>query len=239
LLIFLFGENIVESRKKLQELVETYKKNAQVQRIDKCNTATDFDETLKSESLFETEKIIIFENFFKGKTPKWKNEIDFQKLEADKNIYIFWDSADPNAALKRSFLTAKKQNVFNFKIPGLLWVFLDGITPCSVGNGLDRSLQNIKNFRELCRSTDPDMIFLMMIRQFRLLILSKKEYKEYPSEYTRLTFQKYKLKSQAAHFTEEQLLKAYKKLLEIEEHQKTGSGIYDFPTEIEKFLLFL
>jgi hypothetical protein len=229
LLIFIFGENIVESRKKLQEIVDLHKKNADVLRIDKCDDAVDFDEAISSESLFESSKLIVFENFFKGKTPKWKNEIDFQKLESNSNIIIFWDGTDPNAALKRSILSAKKQNVYNFKIPGLLWVFLDGIQP--------NKPKLINNFRELLKTTDPDMIFLMMIRQFRLLILSKKAYKDYPSEYTRLTFQKYKLKSQAANFTEEQLLKTYKQLLEIEEHQKTGACIYDFPTEIEKFLI--
>jgi hypothetical protein len=240
LLFFLFGENIVQSRNKLQELIDENRVGKNVIRIDKCENKIDFNDAVESESLFEESKMVIFENFFKGKTPKWKTEIDFAKLESSNNIFVFWDATDPNAALKRSILTAKKQNIYNFKLPSLLWVFLDGIAS-SVGNAYMRSLQEkqISTFRELCRTTDVDMIFLMMIRQFRLLILSKEEYKDYPSEYARLTFQKYKLKSQAANFTNEGLLKAYKNLLEIEEHQKTGSGIYNFQMEIENFLINL
>lgn len=235
MLIFIYGDNIVLSRKKLSEILEENKNFGKAKFAESINSVADFNEITKSESLFESQKIVVFENFFKGKSPKWKTEIDFKKLEANENIFIFWEDADLNALAKKASVIANRKNVFDFKIPNLLWNFLDEIVP-SVGVAYMRPLQQLS---QILKTVDENYLFLMIVRQFRLLILSKEKFKDYPSDYKRLTFQKYKLASQASHYSLEELLAIYKRLLVIEANIKTGKGIYDLKTEIEKFIISL
>lgn len=238
MLIFISGDNIVESRNKLSEVIEENKNIGKPTYADAANSIADFDEIIRAENLFQDKKIVIFEHFFKGKAPKWKTEIDFKKLESDKNIYIFWEDSDLNIVGKKAREVANRKNIFEFKIPNLLWNFLDEIKPINVVTGF-KPVTTIKNLRQILKSVDENYLFLMLVRQFRLLILSKEKYQDYPSDYKKLTFQKYKLAKQVSFFTSSQLFEAYKKLLEIEERQKTGNSIYNLKTELEKFLLFL
>lgn len=238
LLIFLFGNNIVESRNKLSEIIEENKTIGKTYYVGSVNDFATFEEIIKSENLFSDTKIVIFENFFKGRAPKWKTELEFKNLESEENVYIFWEDGELNAAGKKAASLANRKNAFEFKIPNLLWNFLDGMKPVNVGTTLELSLQ-LKNINDILHTIDPNYLFLMIVRQFRLLLLSKEKYNDYPSDYKRLTFQKYKLAKQVSFFTEEKLREIYKNLLDIEERQKTGASIYNLKTEIEKFLLLL
>lgn len=235
MLIFLFGDNIVESRNKLSEIIEVNKMIGKPYFGGNVNDFATFEELIKSENLFADKKIIIFENFFKGRAPKWKTELEFKNLENDENIFIFWEDGNLNAAGKKATSLANRKNVFEFKIPNILWSFLDAVTP----EESTKSRVQLQNLRQVLKSLDENYLFLMLVRQFRLLLLSKEKYNDYPSDYKRLTFQKYKLAKQVSFFTEEKLRKSYKNLLDIEERQKTGNAIYNLKTEIEKFLINL
>lgn len=237
MLYFIFGDNIVESRKKLQEILGKHKEVSCI-KTESCLSFLDFTLLVKGKALFSENQIYIFENFFKGKTEKWKNEIKYNELEQDDNIYVFWEDNSPNTAGKKASLFANKKNVFEFKIPNLLWNFLDEIKPLNVVTG-HLPVATIEKLQQVLKSADINYLFLMLVRQFRLLILSKEKYLDYPADYKKLTFQKYKLAKQSGYFTKEQLYKNYKKLLEIEEGQKSGNSIYNLATEIEKFLLNL
>lgn len=230
MLIFIYGDNQAESRKKLYELIETYKEKGEILRLDDNASETDFREAVTSDSFFSELRIVTLQNFYKGKSSKWKTEINLKNMEASENVYVFWEDADLNAAGKKAMGFANRKNVFEFKIPNLIWIFLDNIKP-------EGSSNQIQLFRECLKTVDENYLFLMMVRQFRLLLLSKEKFKDYPSDYKRLTFQKYKLNKQASYFTLEELLKIYKKLLLIEESLKTGKGIYDLKIEIEKLLM--
>lgn len=235
MLIFLFGDNIVESRNQLSEIIEVNKTIGKPYFTGTVNDFATFEELIKSENLFSDKKIVIFENFFKGRAPKWKTELEFKNLESDENIYIFWEEGDLNASGKKAASLANRKNVFEFKIPNILWSFLDAVTP---GEDTKHTVQ-LQNLRQVLKSLDENYLFLMLVRQFRLLLLSKEKFNDYPSDYKRLTFQKYKLAKQVSSFSKEKLQEAYSNLLKIEERQKTGNAIYNLKTEIEKFLLFL
>lgn len=236
MLYFIFGDNIVESRKKLQEILGKHKEVSCI-KTESCLSFLDFTLLVKGKALFSENQIYIFENFFKGKTEKWKNEIKYNELEQDDNIYVFWEDNSPNTAGKKASLFANKKNVFEFKIPNLLWNFLEEIKPEKQNTEQKILIQKLNKI--LKTSSEINYLFLMIIRQFRLLILSKEKYADYPSDFKKLTFQKYKLAKQCSYFTKEQLFKNYKKLLEIEERLKSGNSIYELTTEIEKFLLNL
>ncbi len=239
----LFGDNIVESRNKLSEFNSRTYPDFEIVKAGSCDTQMQFDEALQTQSMFENKKLLIFENFFKGRAPKWKTEIDFKNLAESESVYIFWEEEDINIVGKNLSRVLPKTQVFEFKIPNLLWNFLDGI------GGADKPARlparqgglslRIKDLNQILKTVDANYLFLMLVRQFRLLLIIKENWRDYPSEYKRLTFQKYKLASQAKNFSLEKLKEAYNNLLSIEERAKTGKGIYSFHTELEKFLINL
>jgi hypothetical protein len=231
------GDNVVESRNKLLEFNKDNYPEYETAHLSDCPQEKDFQEKINTAGFFSAKQLFIFESFFKGKAPKWKTEINFESLEKSDNIFIFWEET-MNVAGKKAILSAAKSHVFEFKIPNLLWNFLDNIKSVRVDTGIDPYKKNIiETLRTILKSVDANYLFLMLVRQFRLLILIQKKYRDYPSDYKRLTFQKYKLEKQAAFFKEEYLQDTYHQLLDIETRQKTGNAIYDLKTELEKLLL--
>ncbi len=230
MIFFIFGDNIVESRNKLLEFSKGNYPEYEIVHLGDCPHEKDFREKINTSGFFSNKQLFIFENFFKGRAEKWKTEIDFNKLENNENIYVFWDEATLNMCGKKACATANKKNVFEFKLPNLLWAFLDNIKPNNPKILIDTLDQVLK-------AIEVNYLFLMLVRQFRLLILAKEKYADYPSDWKRLTFQKYKLAKQASFFSPQNLQMSYGKLLEIEARQKTGQAIYDLKTELEKFLL--
>lgn len=86
----------------------------------------------------------------------------------------------------------------------------------------------------------PEIIFSLLIRQLRLLLLISNEEKEEAEDLKRLaTWQKQKLATQAKNFTEKQLRSYYHELLEIDYQQKTGQNAFDLKKTLEIFIMNL
>ena len=193
-------------------------------------TAGDLIQSLSGNSLFDQGSEIFIENFFSSKkiNPEFKSIVGLLEKTNQAKIYLWEDeelSKTDTAVFKSSFLKL-------FKIPQNMFGFLDNIKP---GN-----TDSIKQFHILLNQTAEELVFFMLIRQFRLLLAVSDVSGEQIDEVKRLApWQVSRLKSQSKLFGEEKLLKAYKKLSEIDLFQKSGKLATSLTQAIDFFLVGL
>lgn len=178
-------------------------------------TLSDLMQSLEGGSLFNDEKDIFIENFFSAKkvNASFKEiAVYIDKQDTQANIF-FWENSELS---KTELATFKKTTTKLFKIPQNLFGFLDNIKP---GN-----TNSVKQFHELLNQTAEELIFFMIVRQFRLLLaVSDLEAKNPIDELKRLApWQTGKLKNQARLFGPEKLITTYQKLHEIDSDSKSG-----------------
>lgn len=179
--------------------------------------------------LFEKPEAIFVEGFISNSKPgKNLDEISKYLKENSKNIEIyFWEKKE----LTKRQLAQFGSNVAieTFKIPKNTFAFLDGLKP---GNGK----RNVELFQSALNGSSEELLFFMLIRQFRLLLAVSSGAPI--DEAKRLApWQKSKLLSQARQFTPDQLKKIYKKLYEIDLAQKTGGLTMPLRQTVDFFLL--
>ena len=119
-------------------------------------------QTLENKTIFDSKITLAIENFFsKNKS----NSIEFKKiieyLNSDQNLeIIFWESTEIS---KTNQTILKNSTVKAFSYPQVLFQFLDSLKP---GNGE----YLIKLAHELGKNMEIELIFFMIVRQFRLMI---------------------------------------------------------------------
>lgn len=175
---------------------------------------SDLMQSLESGSLFNEEKEIFIENFISSK----KSNSNF------KEIVEYINSREKGAAIyfwENSPLTKTETLIFNnsslklFKIPQNLFLFLDNLKP--------ENLNSIKQFHDLLNQTAEELVFFMIVRQFRLLLAVSDLDNSQIDEAKRLApWQLSRLKSQSKLFGQSKLIDTYKKLYEIDSAQKSG-----------------
>jgi len=180
--------------------------------------------------LFNKAEALFVEGFLVNSKPgKNLDEIStFLKKNKDFDIY-FWEKKE---------LTKKQLSQFGqgavvetFKIPKNTFGFLDGLKP---GNGK----RNVELFHSALEGTSSELLFFMLIRQFRLLLAVSTG--SQIDEVKRLApWQKSKLFSQAKQFSPDQLKKTYKSLYKIDLGQKTGGLTMPLTQTIDFLLLGL
>lgn len=185
----------------------------------------------ENKSFFDTKTTLAIENFFsKNKS----TSIEFKKIveyiNSNKNLeVIFWESTEiskPNQNL------LKNASIKSFSYPQVLFQFLDSLKP---GN----SELLIKHVYELKENMENELIFFMIVRQFRLM-LGQLGTGGKIDEVKRLqSWQTGKLSSQAKLFGKEKLIELYSNLFEIDLAQKTGKYPYTIDKSIDIFLLGL
>lgn len=170
---------------------------------------------LEGGGLFENSKNLFIEQFLtERKKSKEKEAITAYFLQQGKAHNIFlWEGKELTAAA----LTPLKGSIIRaFKLPISLFAFLDALRP---GNGR----QLIQLFHKSLETTEPEMVFFMLVRQFRLLLALSDPSSETISEVSRLApWQKGKMEKQAKLFPTVKLKVIYSRLFEIEIAQKTG-----------------
>ncbi len=193
---------------------------------------SDLMQSLEGGSLFNEEKNIFIENFFSSKkaNTNFKEIVIYIEEQASKASIFFWENSELS---KTELTTFKKTTAKLFKIPQNLFGFLDNIKP---GN-----TDSIKQFHELLNQTAEELIFFMIVRQFRLLLaVSDPDAENAIDEVKRLApWQTGKLKSQAKLFGPEKLIAIYKRLHEIDSDSKTGKSATSLTQTIDFFLLDL
>lgn len=228
MLTIIHGTDIVASRKFFLDQKQSHPEALSLD-AESVNL-TDLAQVIEGGGLFGESKYIFIEQFLikRKKSSDYKDVIAYLDTHADEHTIFLWENKELDIATQKAF---KKAAVRPFKLPQTLFTMLDNIKP---GNG--KLL--IKQFHETIESTEVEMVFFMLIRQFRMLLaLTDQTSNQEIDEVKKLTWQRAKMQKQATAFEIDQLLSLYSKLFEIERGQKTGTLSVPLTTAIDFFLL--
>lgn len=192
---------------------------------------TDLIQILEGGGLFsDSKKIFIDEFLSKRKQGKETEDIILHLNKYCKTNDIFlWEGKEIS---KKNISLFSSPNVKTFKFPLFLFTFLDGIK--------HKSSNNLVLFHKALKKSEAELVFFMLIRQFRLLLVVSDESSTDANidEIKRLApWQKSKFKKQSGLFSLDELKRAYKKLFEIDLGQKTGTLNMSLEQAIDIFLL--
>lgn len=217
------GEDIISSRKAFLEHLERLKnEDFEITRVSGKDTTEESLELLSSPtSLFGQKRVLAIENLLAGTKSKEKDKI-IQIISSLNCFFVLWENKNftKGDQLKYPNFVFK-----NFKLPPVLFTFLDSLSPKKIND-------NLRLFREAIVSTDPNFLFLMLIRQIRLLILASDK-----NDLLKLApWQKGKLQKQARFFTSEKLKEINQRLLQIDFAQKTSQTPFSLGHQLELLL---
>lgn len=186
------------------------------------------NQLMSESSLFAEHKKLFIENLFSRKAQKNFDElIKFIKNASHLEVFIWADKEISNAQTKD--LGKYKDN--NFKIAGSVFAFIDSIYP--------KNKKSILSFHQTLSFANPEFIFTMIVRQFRLMIGILSGGGQIDEIKRIQPWQKSKITKQAVLFGEEKLNEIYKKLKKIDKNQKTGASKLNLIQEIDMLLLEL
>jgi len=213
MIILFHGENNLASRRALREKLNFLKKEKEVIKIDGQKASlTDIKQACETNSLFSQLRLLIIENFYSRAKSKEKTEIEkyLRNLAPTKEI-IFWEQKQLTPSQLKKL--PPKTKVYFFKVEPLIFKFLDALRP-------NNQKQIFPLLRQCYQKESAEMIFYMLCRQIRLLILAKDLNRK------GLSFMPYWMQNkflyQSRFFTLEQLLEIHRRLLQIDYQQKTG-----------------
>lgn len=227
MLTIIHGSNISASRKFFID-EKTRFSNAILLREDEVNLSR-LTQLLEAKGLFEDSKSLFIENFLtQRKKSSEKTAIISYLSQLSKTSTIFlWESKELTSPAISPF---KGAAIKAFKLPTSLFAFLDAVKP---GNGT----ASVQLFHKSIETTEPEMVFFMLVRLFRILLALSGSQGETISEVARLApWQKPKSEKQAQLFGAEKLKKIYSKLFQIELAQKTGTLSTSLITSIDLLL---
>jgi DNA polymerase III delta subunit len=225
-MIILHGENTVLSRQRLKEEIETFKEKSkgEVLKFEAQNlTLVDFQQAIESPSLISNERLVILEGLFGGRKNNQKEKIlGYLKKNNPENL-IIWEGKKIDGRTLLSF----KAKVFKFDLPLVIFRFLDSLFPGNSRNSLEL-------FHQCLEQDPPELIFFLMARQFRMLILAVDLGQEGLPKMQ--NWQIGKLIHQGQKFGLQPLLALYKELLKIDWQQKTGQTPFNLVSQLDLFL---
>ncbi len=185
-------------------------------------------QALENTSFFNEKIHVLIENFFsknKSNTDDFKKIIEYLNSNKSADI-IFWENDE---ITKTSVSLIKNASTKNFSLPQNIFAFLDNIKP---GNGK----YLIENFSENLKKSEAEIIFFMIIRQFRIMLNLALNDSPIDEVKRMAPWQLSKLKRQAEIFGKEELIRLYGKLLEIDLSTKTGKSAVNLKKSIDFFL---
>lgn len=212
-MIIIHGENTINSRAKLIEIIDSYKtQKTEILRFEakELNEAI-LEETLGSNDLFGTKKLIVIEGLHSlAKSVKQKALI---QMCANSNLHqiVLWEKRSLTKTMLKQF---PKLEEFEFKASKTLFSWLDSLGK----NG--NETKKLQLLHDAINSDGEYFCFIMLIRQFRLLIQSKSG-----GKIAGAPFMVSKLNKQAQNFTLEKILQIYKEINEFDYLQKTSKNL--------------
>ena len=225
MLIILHGENIIDSRNKLVELINDAKnKNKSIERLDakKINPGI-LESKLIKQDLFGTEITIIIEELHSLPRSKQKNILVELIAKSEVNV-ILWEKRKLTATMLKKFPQAK---TIEFKLSNSLFNWLDSLS----GNKKNRK-QQITTLHQALKDEDPYLCLIMLARQTRMLIQVKES-----GTMAGSPWMVQKIKKQSQLFSLQQLLNIHRQLLNIDLHQKTSTNALNLDQELDLLLL--
>jgi DNA polymerase III delta subunit len=241
MLIIIHGSDTTQSRK---YFLDEKNKTRDSLLIESENVnVTDLTQLFEGGSLFSESKYLFIEQLLtkRKKSTDLKDILLYLEKQSTEHTIILWEGKE----LERGALsTFKKATIRDFKLPQTLFQFLDALKP-------DNNKLLIKLFHQTVTTTEPEMIFFMLVRQFRILLALAQNpstlYSNDGAEGGRFTpidelkrmqpWQKNKIEKQSKLFDTVHLLDLYDKLFKIEVGQKTGTLNTSLICAIDFFLL--
>lgn len=225
----LHGENQTALRNHLNEVRNSFE--SEVLTVDgKTISPEGLIQSLQLNSLFADEKkLVIVENLSANKAlierlPQQIGTADVILVEEKET------SKTQISALEKIF---GKLNVQDFKIDPVVFKFLDSLSP-------NASKKTFLLWQEYKKSDAPEVVLIMLARQFRLLLLSKFPDAQVSPDWARLSdWQRQKLIAQGRQFETERLKEIFSRLSEIDYQSKTGQLALPLADSIELVLLTL
>ncbi|MDE2589159.1 MAG: hypothetical protein KGL95_05795, partial [Patescibacteria group bacterium] len=188
-------------------------------------------QALEGQSLFADSAQIFIEEFYsKRKASKETEAIaDYLTKQGKNNEIVIWESKE---VTPKQVSTFAKAEVKKFDIPKEVFAFLDSVLP-------NNAKITIELFHRVLVSEDPEYIFFMLVRQFRMMLAMIDPANQSIDEVVRLSWQKGKLTKQAQAFGKKALLHHYDRLFAIESGMKTGQLLAPLEQTIDFFLATL
>ena len=213
-MIYLFhGDHHLKSRDLLNQRISNFKEeNREVIRLSLGFKIEDLKQALESTSLFGQEKAVILENIFSKKDKNQKEITNYLLTQKDfLPELVIWESREiPSRSLKK---IPSSWQILLFKTPRLIFKFLDSLK-------MNPPQQSLTILKECLKNEEAELVFYMLIRQTKLLILAKEDLLEKMAPW-----QKSKLKRQASSFSLKELLDLHTNLLEIDLKIKSGQTL--------------
>jgi len=187
-------------------------KNQEVIRIEaKELSESSLESTLGSGDLFGTKKIVAIEGLHS--LPKSKKQKDLIKMcsQSDLHEIVLWEKRSLTKTMLKPF---SDWQVFEYKISKTLFAWLDTLGKKS------NDTKKLQLLHDALNADGDYFCFIMLIRQFRLLIQAKTGEK-----IAGAPFMVTKLKNQANNFSLDELLDIYKNILNMDYQQKTSKSL--------------
>ncbi len=223
------GEHTIASLAEIDKVCNHFQDQEIIRLEGKSLALVDFKQALESGSLFGSKRLVIVENLFTAKLGVKSKEaedfIDYIKNFQSEAELVFWEAKE----VKKSLLTKlpKNTDIALFKPDRNIFSFVESIKPAATKEMLER-------LEHALSADGPEMIFAMLVRQFRYLLIASEKGKNI----TDLTpWQATKFSKQAGFFSWEKLLQHYRTLLAIDIRQKSGTAVFDLTKEMELFLI--
>jgi len=221
--LILHGKNQLASRSDLEREKIKAKGKEVLVLSGKEVDLTILKQALEARSLFGQEKLVVIENLLSRTTDK-KILNYLKEIPREVNL-ILWEGKEMTKSTLSLLCPPAIPRLF--KPSQFLFKFLESIRP---GN----TKATIYLFSETLKNEEPELIFYMLIRQVRNLLLVKDLGRKGISEMA--DWQKTRLQGQADKFTLEELLKIYQQFLKIDYEQKTGIASFDLRKTLDIFL---
>lgn len=223
------GDQIEASRQELHILRQQFKKAEVVELDGKTMTDTDFVQATEATSLFGGDRLVIIENLFTKQIAKKKELLEkyallIKALPKETDV-VFWEEKELGKTILSIF--PKSTDFALFKPDRLIFTLMDAIRP-------NNTLQLVDLMNSAVLKDAPELIFTMLVRQFRYLLMVKELGKQIPEL---SPWQASKFARQAQFFDLKHLVTQYRKLLEIDVKIKTGETPFSLTEEMRLFLI--
>lgn len=217
--IVLHGDDERKLYDRLSKFIETAKSRSwEVAYLD--DKSKSIQEQLSSPSLFGAERFFIVRDIMM----LGKKELEWIGKNADNlsgNLIIYHEGYISQTILKSLPKNIKTEE---FKLPVILWNFLDNLYP---GN----STNSVKQFHQIIEREAPEFIFTLIAKLFRDLYWVKVD----PSSLSYQPWRISKLKSQSSKFTELMITDFIELLANIDIKVKTSKS--DLISELDLLII--
>jgi len=227
MLTIICGENTIEAYNFfLEKKKEFIDKKYEVLEIDSSAIEELIRWQSENLSLFATKKVFFTRNLNKkiNKTNK-KTLMLIDRVVNDKKINIF-DFEE--GVEKRNLKVQKNVLIKEFKLPISVFNFLDNLYPGNLATV-------IKNLNLLSKTTASELIFFMLTKRIRQLLMIKLNHKLDGLQLWQLK----KLNYQAKLWSKQTLIKFYQSLFQLEIKVKTISNPFDLKKSLELLFTYL